>query len=301
MNAPRRILLALLVVVPGAQAAVQRFETEQPRAIGYMIGDLARQKILLELETPWRLDMESLPAPGRIDRWLELRTPRVRERRGVRSTRYVIELTYQLLNAPLAVEYVFVPQKELYFTNGENRLPLFVPARQLSVASMVAADDVEHGRFPLQPDRRPRAISLGAPLGWIVSAALGAIAGLVYLAYAYLTLPLLARSNGPFARAYKSLRRLPRPPDDDQHYHSALQHVHEAFNRTAGKVVFTNNIDEFLESHPRFAAQREAIEDFYSGSRKHFFEAGEARAPGTELSILLALCLACRDIERGLA
>ncbi|MGI9304404.1 MAG: hypothetical protein ACR2RB_17120 [Gammaproteobacteria bacterium] len=301
MKAARHIFFVLLFMALNAQAAVLRFETVQPRAVGYMIGDLVRQEIRLELETPWQLDMASLPAAGRIDRWLELREPQARANGSLNSTRYVLALTYQVFNAPQTVEYIFLPQKELYFTDGEKRLPLFVPARPLSVASMVAADDVEYGHFPMQPDRRPRAISLGAPIWWSVLGLIGIAAGLAYLAYAYLTLPFFARSKAPFARAYKSLRRLTHTPDDGQRHRRALQHVHRAFDRTAGKVVFAGEVDKFLESHPRFAGQREEIENFYSRSRAYFFENNEMPAGGTELSALLALCLACRDIERGLA
>ena len=130
-------------------------------------------------------------------------------------------------------------------------------------------------------------------------ALLGAVAYLVYLNG---SIPLLRRSHGPFARAHRRLKSLERRPYGDPEKRAAYRYLHAAFNETAGRVLFADDLDSFFAEQARFRGLRVPIESFYFESRQLFFSV-EAHNPATATSVdaLLRLALRFRDAERGLA
>jgi mxaA protein len=80
-----------------------------------------------------------------------------------------------------------------------------------------------------------------------------------------------------------------------------LQSIHRAFNETAGRIVFTESLDEFFNDHDQFAPLQHPIDEYFTHSRRYFF-AGITDDQGSRYSRseLIAFVQACRDIERGL-
>ncbi len=134
----------------------------------------------------------------------------------------------------------------------------------------------------------------------LLSAAL--IGAVGYLVYLNGSIPLLRRSHGPFARAHRRLKSLERRPYGDPEKRAAYRYLHAAFNETAGRVVFADDLDSFFAEQPRFRGLRASIESFYFESRRLFFSL-EAHNPATATSVdpFLRLALRFRDAERGLA
>ncbi len=54
-------------------------------------------------------------------------------------------------------------------------------------------------------------------------------------------------------------------------YASALTLLHRAFDERAGRRVFADDVDEFLQSHVEHVPCRDAIQDFFDASREVFF------------------------------
>ena len=75
------------------EPAIKRLEVVTPRPFGYVIGDTFEHRIELEVASPYRLDQDTLPRAGRLNRWLELRPPIVRRYRRWKSTLYEINAT----------------------------------------------------------------------------------------------------------------------------------------------------------------------------------------------------------------
>lgn len=78
----------------------------------------------------------------------------------------------------------------------------------------------------------------------------------------------------------------------------ACRALHAAFNQTAGRTVFAEAIDAFVEQAPRFAALKGDIRTFFVRSEAAFF-ADPAAAHAPPRDWLLAFARACRDVERG--
>ena len=49
--------------------AVERIEVSQPRKFGYQLGDLFERQLSLRLRRPYEFVEDSLPQPGRLNRW----------------------------------------------------------------------------------------------------------------------------------------------------------------------------------------------------------------------------------------
>ena len=105
-----------------------------------------------------------------------------------------------------------------------------------------------------------------------------AAALLVYLAHVYLALPWLGRRARPFGLAWLSMRGLSAASSSDD-LRTAMQRLHEALNATAGRVVFENGVDAFVQAHPRFGPMRADLLDFFARSRGVFFGGAAAARP----------------------
>jgi mxaA protein len=128
---------------------------------------------------------------------------------------------------------------------------------------------------------------------------LAAIAG--YFVYAYLGLPFLARSRGPFARALRAVRAVSRKGNSEQGLQPALKAMHRAFDETARGTVFGEHLDRFFAEHPRYAPLRGDVERFFAASQSAFFGTGSNGSTELSLPWLVNLCRALRDRERGVA
>lgn len=283
----------------GASAALRSIDVATPRNFGYVIGDLIHHKAQLTLELPYKIEVDALPQAGRLGRWLWLREPQFTSHTQGDATVYHIQFTYQLLSAPEAIQQLFTPQHTLYFVGDNQRLPIFIEPWAFTAGPLVkrGTDGVKF--TDIKPELPPPPIPLwgywiGLLLG--VSGLVGAMLVLMYIRWG---LPWIARSRGPFARAYHNMRRLTASSSQPQ-YEEALRLTHRAFDETAGATVFAGTLAEFFTDNPRFESQRRSIEGFYTESQQQFF-ASRAPTATPSYDALVSLCRVCRDIERGLA
>lgn len=303
MLLPLAVALFLQVQVHGQ--AILDNEVTNPRTFGYVVGDKVRREVLLTLNAGYRLEEASLPEAGRLDRWLEIAAPEMQVESASGGRRYRLVLTYQLFNAPQALETVTIPQQNLRIIDarvvGDGRaLTTVVPALRITVAPLTSAVSVDRlHRAALQPDRRPSPLAVQARqsrLAWTVAALLVVLS---FAAWRRGWMSFAARVNLPFAKAVRELRQLPGAPGAPARDAAGLKIVHEALNRTAGRAVFAHNLDDFLAAHPEYAGLREQFARLFAASGAVFF-AGPAAATrsGGDSQTLLHLCQACRRIER---
>lgn len=297
----RAALLLLLLAAPAlSQAqAILANDIVEPRTFGYVVGDKIRREVHISLDPAWRLDLESLPNPGRLDRWLDFAAPDVRADSGGRARHYRLVLTWQLRNAPAAPETVAIPQLNLRIVREEQALTTLVPALRINVAPLTSAIAVERiNGSSLQEDRSPSPLPVRdrqTRLAWTGAALL------VLLSVAGWRRGLLslgARANLPFATAVRELKRAQSNPDAAARYPACLKIVHEAINRTAGRAVFAHNLDDFFASHPAFAPLRDDFEGLFAASGRVFFGNAAAEVPAGAPGDLLRLCERGRRIER---
>lgn len=285
------MLCACLVGAALAETVTERLVIEQPRAFGYLLGDKFRRVVQLDLRQPYRLVTDSLPKAGRFTDWLVLETPQVAVESDAEVTRYRLEFTYQILNVSAEFNNIAVPHHNLVYANDEETLHALVPATRVLVSPVAigASSALQPAHAPkVQPLDRRRGLFAGTLL-------LSALGVLAYAQWGWAPFS----SARPFSAASRQAGRLGNA--DDAHYSAVLQAVHLAFNRTAGRTVFAESLDDFFLEHSRFVAAREPIERYFAHSRQFFYANDSAAGEvGYSVDDLKHLLRHLGDIERGL-
>lgn len=286
------LLLALCTALAAA-APVAIVEVLNPRPFGHVIGDVLERVITVDADAGYALAQAELPGAGRIDALLEAPAPAVTASARLGGTRYTIRFAYQILGSPETVTTLVLPAVTLVFENGGARHEETLPDWPVTAAPLAPVHVL--GRAGLEeilPDRTPVAISARPPALRLGFYATAAVLILLYLAYRRYGLSWPGRT-GPFARAYRDLKRL--DGQDEATYRAMLQRLHRAFDETAGRTVFVGDLADFFASRSGFIGARESVERFFDVSRAEFF--GDARADARVDPV--ALCREWRRRERG--
>lgn len=268
---------------------------QQPRAFGYVLGDVVTQRVLLE-QNGHEFTAAELPTPGPAGNWVERRA--VRLERDTRGHRW-LAVDYQVMNSPQTLMAVTLPAWKLSAKSGDGELR--VSEWSITVAPLTPRQPIARmGLGDLRPDRNASPVEV-APMKRGIAVSLTALIVLpaVWIGW-WAWRNWRASSAQPFARALRELRGVGE--DTPQAWHA----LHRAFDGTAGKVVQSEALSPLFERAPQFEPQRRAIEAFFAESAERFFGtgagAGTRTATGASLSArtvsLRALCADLRRIEK---
>ncbi|HEX5539867.1 MAG TPA: nonribosomal peptide synthetase MxaA, partial [Methylophilaceae bacterium] len=212
-----------------------------------------------------------------------------------KKTIYTITLSYQVFAYAGSPKVMQLPKQSFAVTGGPKALSLNIPAWGFWYSPLVANVGINDAKANLQPSQLPLLIDLsGHRIKLLVFAGLLVI-GLVGLIYVNADRRWLPFMGGPFARAYRKIKRLPQNPAREK---QALFYLHEAFNQTFGATLFARNVQQFISSYPAFSRLQADIQAFFEKSNKALFadEGGNAAA----MNDLLALSKNLRNSERGI-
>lgn len=294
---PSRKLAAAcaLAVATGWADAAPTVRLAAPHAYGYTVGDTVRHVLTVDPEPGDRLDMASLPQPGPVNRWLELRRVAVEPGPG---TQLSIALEYQTFYVPLTVKTLAIPGFSLRFTGTTGTTTAAIPAWPFSVSPVhglaVLSGD---GLDAVQADAPPTAPDTATPL--IRSGGL-ALAGLLALAYLGHLRGFWGwgRRGRHFREARRALRRLATGGGGEAAVlRAGFAVVHRAFDRTLEEPLFAERLPQFFADHAAYAGMRGEIEAFFQASYALFF--GEGGVGNYGWDRLENLCRACLRIERN--
>ena len=284
-----------LVVACGAHAGeVSQLEafTIEPRAFGYQVGDVLQRRIVVHVPEGLTLDETSLPRPGARGHALELRALHRQSEAG----REELWLHYQVFLAPQSVRTLEMPPLQLRFEGQPRAQALRVDAWPVTVAPLVPPEvSPRNGLGELQADAPVPHVATHALHTRLSAYAAVATLLLAALAFVYGAGSWWGRRQRPFARAWRSMRRLP-PGDDAAAWRAACERLHAAFNEAGGEVLFEHGIHRFAARRPTFQALQEDMRHFLRLSRRGFFADGAHEAG--ELAWLLGFGRRCRDAER---
>ncbi|GJE62540.1 hypothetical protein MPOCJGCO_4673 [Methylobacterium trifolii] len=108
MRARLATILSLLLA-GAAQAQVRSVEVRSPRAFGYFLGDLVQAQADIVVDAGFTIQRASLPRPGPVAYWLDLRAVAVEETRQGDGNRIRLRLTYQSFYAALDARTLEMP------------------------------------------------------------------------------------------------------------------------------------------------------------------------------------------------
>ncbi len=291
-------LAALCHTASMAQPTTANIRLEEPRGYGYVVGDLVQRRATIALDPGRTIATTSLPRPGRLNTWLELRRIDAKPvREGVE-----LDVVYQIVNAPEKVITIVLPAIALKTAGdtgpGVEGEVIEISAWPITV-SPLTPDFVlaRAGLEAMQPDVMPqpeplRPIALRLAL-WVL---LLTIVG--YLLAARRD-PRLAfwRRNAPFRDALADLHRLARRGSSatTDLEREALARLHHAFNASAGCALFADRLSPLYAARPGLRELAPQVQAFYAESRRVFFSSQPSgppidAAPRVDLPALIALC-----------
>lgn len=288
---PLAVMLAVVVVFALLMnaddgAAPAKFESQDDHAATHTMGDLIVRDVVVSTGPGVHVDPASLPAPGAINEWAEIRT--VETASTDEQTR--VRITYQLFYGVRGPETAELPPLQLRFEGDGGSPDVEAPALPVSVMPLIppGIPDEKVAIRALRP-AEPRTYS---PYPQWLALGLGAFgAGLVYLLWMRGLLPPFAGPL-PFRRASRELQRLANQPSPGR---AACLVLHRALNETAGEAVFASGLEAFLDRHPEFGRLRGTLVEFFASSRRLFFEDG---SDGEAYALCLKLARQARRLER---
>jgi mxaA protein len=309
------LLLALLSVfgvahadtpLPAMDEANIKVDIIEPeRDVGYVVGDVLKRTVTLEVKKPYALVETSLPIVGYEHRYqgqitgIELTGISTSQKEHDESTIYTIDLAYQVFTRGKVAKPAMLRPEILKFKSAKNgevlqyQIPSFkFRISPLSVFGQVKIEDeMSTFRPPLLLDASPEKFRLKILLGVLAVA----LTGLLYIFGMRAWLP---RMGAPFAKAFRDIRKL---PDNTDSLQQAVARMHKALNATAGHSLFHDNLDKFISQKPAFKPVEAEIDHFFGLSRQVFFEPqAQHQAGEAPLLWLRSFCRHCRDCERGL-
>ncbi|MBS7544657.1 nonribosomal peptide synthetase MxaA [Ancylobacter oerskovii] len=305
-------MAALLLAAPPVGAQLRSVELYAPRPFGHVIGDTLALSAEIVLDAPFRLDPASLPRPRALDYWLELAN--VRLTNGGASDgvqRYTLDLTYQTFYAPLEPKRLTIPAVPLTATDGTRQVAIAVPPWSFLMSPLreIVATG-ESTPMALRPDIAPRPVATASTQRGLLAALGGLVAGLGLLAWQMGWGPFGRRRDRPFARAAREVRvalaasarsaASSTAPASAPGQRAALLALHRAFDATAGKGVFAEDLPDFFRAHPAFTAAEAEVRRLFAASRHLFFGENPLEiAREFPPAGLIALARRLRAIERG--
>jgi mxaA protein len=255
--------------IAAASGAAFQPTVQEPRAFGYLLGDVLTQRILLK-DGGYDLGTVTPPSLGRTDAWLERR--RIRSETDADGRRWMA-IDYQVVNVPTTLMQIALPALSLTSSSGAT---LQVGEWPLSIGPATPANPFNAGDLQaMRPDRQAPAVPT-APLRRQAGFALGLLM-LSLLSWAGWWLWRNARESArlPFARAWRELRRMQRKPRaSEPHADASAQAwlcLHRALNETAGHVVHAGALSGLFVRAPYLQPLRAQLEQFYRQSSERFF------------------------------
>ena len=262
------------------------------RDTGYMLGDLLEEHVTVHLAGNRHIDPASLPLPGRVTPWLEVRTAELGPKR---ASDQALDITYQIFAESEQAVRAALPEFRLRVQDGTDVRPITVPARTFLLSPALPPSLTDQDR-ELRPSLAPELLPQSGAVAGAVTCLLIAILCAMYLLWRYDRLPFLPYAPGPLARAWRRWRRTRRSLGPDQHV-ALLRDMHAALSGSAGETLYPSTLDRLFERAPHLAPLRERIETLFDESWSSFYGTCERIAP--EQAHVLALLRDAADRERG--
>lgn len=276
---------ALFGVSPTAASesdVIKLVTVSAPRDMGFFQGDLVEADVDILVADGYELEPASLPHPGPVTYWLDLRKIDVASRRQGDDRHYTFRLLYQDFYDALDAREQEIPTFPITFSKEGKTATAEVPPWTIAVSPLreISPPPKSDPKTYMRPDTP--APFVAADPWWRAAgiALLAALAALALLARDRAWWPFQALPARVFAGALRRLRMLARTPEDEGAYLQGLLAIHRGLDATAGRRVLAEDLPSFLERHPVFAPMRGRLAAFFAASRRAFFgsDPGRARA-----------------------
>jgi len=251
------------------------------REIGYSVGDVARQTIIVETPPGYRFDPASLPSIGKTSGVIELRDAQWQFEDMKTMTRHTLVLDWQIFQVLQEVRaYPLMPLRLLFRLDDSTIHAEPSPARVI-VSSLLPAR-MDAGRLQHMPDVEPQSrMTTGMKMG-LVAALLVLLGTVIYLGWYFDWLQLGQRWSRPYRVACREIRTIRKSKREGQEQlHAAMKSLRHAGDTSAGMALSRERLYLLFERNPWMLPLRKELEQLYADSDRLFF-AGEAETADFE-------------------
>lgn len=263
-----------------------------PRNVGLRIGDVLTRTVSVDLPPGFRIAKSALPQKGSQHQGIELVNVTLDEKSAGKAMHYTLTLRYQIFAHRAQPGVLQLPEETIAATGDKQALTITVPTWRFWL-SPLAVSTMASAKANVMPELPPTPIATQEHqfrlFACLILLATGLL-GLLYINAERAWLPLM---GGPFARAYRRLKRLPATS-----VQPAYLLLHQAFNRTYGSSLFAADIPVFIAQHPRFSPLQAEIEAFFQASSASLFAGRQSEIENTAKADVVRLCRQLRDCER---
>lgn len=288
----RRVIAAALMT--GAASAVIAGEPQidvSLRDTGYMLGDLLDERVVVSLPDGTTIDPESLPLPGRVAPWLEVRRATLEPARAGSAT---VVVTYQIFAEAEQATQAPLPGFSLRLRGAGGTGDIAVPSRAFLLSPGLPQTLGDKDR-ELRPSPAPARVAQTGAVGGLVASLAVALVAIGYLLWRHDRLPFLPYAPGPLLRAWRSWRRRAARRLTGEEETALLRDLHGALNQSAGETLYPSTLPRLFERAPYLAPLRGEIERVFAASWQRFYGRADAPAPTNVLATLRSAA----DRERG--
>jgi mxaA protein len=288
------IALSFSVATIAAAASTTIAPIVTLRDTGYMLGDLIDENIALPLTDAQRIDPDSLPPPGRVAPWLEVRRAALgaRDASGVQA----IVVTYQIFAESEQAARAPIPGFTLRVRENGDVKTVAIPEQSFLLSPALPVPLTDQDR-ELRPSPAPTLLAQRIPLLEMAASLALALACGFYLLWCHDLLPFLPHSPGPFVRTWRRWRRVRADALGDQARATLLRDLHGALNKSAGETLYPSTLARLFVRAPHLVPLRERIEHMFEESWKTFYETPVQTPLST--TAVLGLLRDAADRERG--
>jgi len=266
------------------------------RDTGYMLGDLLDERIEAKLPATLQIDPESLPLPGRVAPWMEVRRARLGSRRNDGTQELIV--TYQIFAEAEQATRVPVPAFKIRVRDGGDVRSVTVPEQSFLLSPGLPSTLGDEDR-ELRPSPAPAELPQARAVAGTLASLAFALACGAFLLWRYDLLPFLPRAPGPLARAWRRWRRRQQRGLSDEEHADLLRDMHAALNRSAGETLYPSTLQRLFERAPFLAPLRADIESVFADSWNRFYGSPGAASPSPSTAAVLAMLHSAADRERG--
>jgi mxaA protein len=281
-----RLALAALLVLCMADAAlahVRNVRAVDPRAFGYFVGDVIERTFEIDTDRGDTLMEASLPHPGPLTYWLELKSVAATQGTTAEGTRHTVKIAYQIFYVPIDPRKLEIPPTSISFKSGDGTYNVSLPPFTFLVSPIREIFPEKSGETVetfMKPDASARFLPVRAPqLAMFVSGLISLLA-LTALAHQLAWWPFHRRQTRPFTRAAREIASLIGEGRTTDSYRQALLELHRAFDASAGRRLLAADVDAFFGRHPEHAGSEKNVARFFEASRSAFFSNDDAAGEG---------------------
>jgi hypothetical protein len=250
--------------------------------VGYQVGDVAHQTVIIHTPKNYVLDESSLPAQGKGAAYMELRKAQWQTQATGNTSQHKLELDWQIFRVMQETRAYSLKPLDLQFrpkVASDKVLTVHVNAARVVVASVLpTAMDAAHTKplsdaTPSLRNTHPMVVTL-----WL--SFIGLLLSSLYIAWRFDWLPekltALFAEPKPFKRAYREIKVLEKHGDVANQISSAMRSLRRACDFTAGATLSVERLATLFERNGNLIPKRTEIEHFYAESERSFFAGSES-------------------------